>query len=136
MTLGTLEWTVELRFIIALMLGFLVGLERESIKIDRKLIFGGVRTHPIISMFGFGCAWLFQIGATFMLPAGLLAIATLTTIAYIAKIRSDRFGTTSEISALLTFITGARMVVSNRCNIYAASRVAGNCHAYNHCLYR
>jgi uncharacterized membrane protein (DUF4010 family) len=107
MTLGTLEWTVELRFIVALMLGFLVGLERESIKIDRKLIFGGVRTHPIISMFGFGCAWLFQIGATFMLPAGLLAIATLTTIAYIAKIRSDRFGTTSEISALLTFITGA-----------------------------
>ena len=54
MALGTFEWTVQLRFIIALALGFLVGLERESIKVDRKLIFGGVRTHPIISMFGFG----------------------------------------------------------------------------------
>jgi len=107
MTLGAIEWTIELRFIVALMLGFLVGLERESIKIDKKLVFGGVRTHPIISMFGFGCAWLFQLGATFMLPSGLLAIATLTGIAYIAKIRSDRFGTTSEVSALLTFITGA-----------------------------
>ena len=42
-----------------------------------------------------------------MLPTGLLAIATLTGIAYVAKIRADRFGTTSEISALLTFITGA-----------------------------
>jgi uncharacterized membrane protein (DUF4010 family) len=38
---------------------------------------------------------------------GLLAIATLTGIAYVAKIRVDRFGTTSEVSALLTFITGA-----------------------------
>ena len=28
-------------------------------------------------MFGFGCAWLYRIGATFMLPAGLIAIATL-----------------------------------------------------------
>jgi hypothetical protein len=107
MALGTIEWTIQLRFIVALSLGFLVGLERESIKVDRKLIFGGVRTHPIISMFGFGCAWLYQIGVTFMLPAGLLAIATLTGIAYVAKIRSDRFGTTSEISALLTFIIGA-----------------------------
>ncbi len=107
MELGTIEWTVQLRFIVALALGFLVGLERESIKVDRKLVFGGVRTHPIISMFGFGCAWLYQIGATAMLPVGLLAIALLTGIAYVAKIRVDRFGTTSEVSALLTFITGA-----------------------------
>jgi uncharacterized membrane protein (DUF4010 family) len=107
MELGTIEWTVQLRFLIALALGFLVGLERESTKVDQKLVFGGVRTHPIISMFGFGCAWLYQIGATAMLPMGLLAIAILTGIAYVAKIRVDRFGTTSEVSALLTFITGA-----------------------------
>jgi uncharacterized membrane protein (DUF4010 family) len=107
MELGIIEWTVQLRFIVALALGFLVGLERESIKVDQKLVFGGVRTHPIISLFGFGCAWLYQIGATAMLPVGLIAIATLTGIAYVAKIRVDRFGTTSEVSALLTFITGA-----------------------------
>jgi uncharacterized membrane protein (DUF4010 family) len=107
MEIGIIEWTTQLRFVVALALGFLVGLERESIKVDQKLVFGGVRTHPIISMFGFGCAWLYQIGATAMLPMGLFAIATLTGIAYVAKIRSDRFGTTSEISALLTFITGA-----------------------------
>ena len=107
MGLGNIEWTIQLRFAIALALGFLVGLERESMKGEQKLIFGGVRTNPIISMFGFGCAWLYQIGATFMLPAGLIAIATLTGIGYVAKIRSEKFGTTSEISALLTFIVGA-----------------------------
>jgi len=106
--MASFEWTTELRFIVALALGFLVGLERESTKLEQqKLVFGGVRTHPIISMFGFGCAWLYKVGVTFMLPVGLLAIGSLTAIAYIAKIRSERFGSTSEISALLTFITGA-----------------------------
>ena len=107
MEITGIEWTIQLRFVVALALGFLVGLERESIKVDQKLVFGGVRTHPIISMFGFGCAWLYHIGATFMLPMGLLAVDSLTGIAYVAKIRADRFGSTSEISALLTFITGA-----------------------------
>lgn len=106
--MNAFEWTTEMRFVVALALGFLVGLERESTKLEQqKLVFGGVRTHPIISMFGFGCAWLYKVGVTFMLPVGLLAVAALTSIAYIAKIRSERFGSTSEISALLTFITGA-----------------------------
>jgi uncharacterized membrane protein (DUF4010 family) len=107
MNITEIIWTVQLRFVLALALGFLVGLERESTKTEQRLVFGGVRTHPIISMFGFGCAWLYQIGATAMLPIGLLAITTLTGIAYVGKIRADRFGTTSEISALLTFVVGA-----------------------------
>lgn len=106
--MSTFEWTFELRFLVALGLGFLVGLERESTKIEeQKMVFGGVRTHPIISLFGFGCAWLYKIGVTFMLPIGLLSIAALTSIAYIAKMKVERFGSTSEISALLTFVAGA-----------------------------
>jgi len=106
--LSAIEWTFQLRFVVALALGFLVGLERESTKIEhQKLVFGGVRTHPIISMYGFGCAWLYQIGVTFMLPAGLLSMTVLAAIAYVAKIRAERFGSTSEISALLTFVVGA-----------------------------
>jgi uncharacterized membrane protein (DUF4010 family) len=106
--MNNIEWTFPLRFAVALALGFLVGLERESTKIEQqKLVFGGVRTHPLISLFGFGCGWLYQIGVTFMVPAGLLAMGALTSIAYIAKIKGERYGSTSEVSALLTFITGA-----------------------------
>jgi len=106
--MNTFEWTPELRFLVALALGFLVGLERESTKLEeQKMVFGGVRTHPIISMLGFGCAWFYKIGAPLMLPVGLISIAALTSIAYIAKIKVERFGSTSEISALLTFVTGA-----------------------------
>lgn len=106
--MNTIEWTYPLRFAVALALGFLIGLERESTKIEQqKLVFGGVRTHPIISMYGFGCAWLHQIGVPFMIPAGLFSVSVLTAIAYVAKIKGERFGSTSEMSALLTFLMGA-----------------------------
>ncbi len=106
--MNTIEWTPQLRFAVALALGFLVGLEREGAKIEKKtMVFGGVRTHPMIAMFGFGCAWLSQIGVAFILPAGLAAMIALTSIAYIAKIRAERFGSTTEFSAILTFVTGA-----------------------------
>lgn len=105
--MNAIEWTFQLRFAVALALGFLVGLERESSKEHQKLVFGGVRTHPIISLFGFGCAWLSQLGVTFMLPAGLAGLAALAVVSYLAKIREEHFGTTSEISAFLTYVTGA-----------------------------
>ncbi|HTY00373.1 MAG TPA: MgtC/SapB family protein [Bacteroidota bacterium] len=109
-----IEWTFEMRLGVALALGFLVGLERESTKIEsQKLVFGGVRTHPIISLYGFGCAWLHKFGATFVLPVGLLSMTILTAIAYYAKIKNERYGSTSEISALLTFIVGALALVAD-----------------------
>ena len=70
--MNSFEWTFELRFIVALALGFLIGLERESAGVDRKgKIFAGVRTFTLISLFGFGCAWLYHLNVTFMLPVGL-----------------------------------------------------------------
>lgn len=106
--MNIIEWTPQLRFIVALALGFLVGLERESNKSkNKKIILGGIRTYPIISMIGFGCAWLFQLGVTFILPVGLLSITALSVISYYTKVQIEKFGATSEITALLTFIVGA-----------------------------
>lgn len=104
----SIVWTVELRFIVALALGFLVGLERESSKVKpKKIVLGGIRTYPIISMYGFGCAWLHTLGVQVILPIGLISISILTAVSYYTKIQSERYGVTSEISALLTFIVGA-----------------------------
>ncbi len=112
--MNAIEWTFQLRLAVALALGFLTGLERESVKAEhQKLVFGGVRTHPIISLFGFGCAWLFQMGATVMLPAGLLSVGILAAVAYSAKIRAERFGSTTEFSALLTFVVGALALLAD-----------------------
>ncbi len=111
---GTFEWTLGLRFVAALAVGFLVGLEREASRRENKpFFFGGVRTYPILSLFGFGCAWLFERGVTLMLPAGLLAVAAVIGVAYVEKIRSGRHGATSEVSALLTFTTGALAMLAD-----------------------
>ena len=108
------EISNELRFVVAIALGFLIGLERETTKQEhKKLIIGGVRTFPIISMTGFGCGWLFKIGVEFILPLGLLAICILIGIAYFAKIKEGRFGITSEVTAVLTFLIGALSLLAD-----------------------
>jgi uncharacterized membrane protein (DUF4010 family) len=106
--MNIIEWTTELRLALALALGFLVGLERESTKSVRdSVIFGGVRTYPIISLLGFGCAWLQRYGVALMLPVGLAVMGVLAAIAYITKTKAGHHGFTSEASALLTFVVGA-----------------------------
>ena len=106
--MNIIEWTTELRLALALALGFLVGLERESTKIEQgSVIFGGVRTYPIISLLGFGCAWLQRYGVGLMLPVGLTVVGVLAAIAYATKTKSGHHGFTSEASALLTFVVGA-----------------------------
>jgi len=104
----SIEWTEQLRFIVALALGFLIGLERESSKTkQKKIVLGGIRTYPIISMLGFGCAWLYHIGVQAILPIGLIAVSGLTAISYFTKVQTERLGVTSEVTALVTFVVGA-----------------------------
>lgn len=111
---GSFEWTLGLRFIVALALGFLVGLERETgRKEGAKFFFGGVRTFPIVSMFGFACAWLYGNGATLLLPVGLVAVTALAGVAYFEKIKAGRLGATSEVSVLLTYVIGALALMAD-----------------------
>ena len=108
------EWTLGLRFIVALAMGFLVGLERETGRKEHTpFFFGGVRTFPIVSLFGFACAWFFSNGLPFMLPAGLIAVTTLAVVAYIQKIKAGRFGATSEVSVLVTYMIGALSLLAD-----------------------
>jgi len=112
--MNTFEWTFELRFAVALALGFLVGLERETANSERKMrYFAGVRTHTLISLYGFGCGWLVHIDAPFALPIGMISIASLAVVGYIGKLKEGRIGSTSEVAALLTFIIGALAMLAD-----------------------
>jgi uncharacterized membrane protein (DUF4010 family) len=112
--MNTIEWTPELRFVVAFALGFLVGLERESASNERKFqYFAGVRTFTIISLYGFGCAWLHSINVSLALPIGMASVAALSVAGYIAKLRDGRMGATSEVAVFLTFITGALTVLTD-----------------------
>ena len=112
--MGAITWTNELRFLVALALGFLIGLEREGIKTEHgRLYLGGVRTFPIVSMLGFGCGTLTALNFPALLPLGLAAISALTVVAYVSKTREGRVGATSEISLILTFVVGALSLLAD-----------------------
>ena len=103
-----IQWTPALRFLVALALGFLVGLERESSALTRnRPAAAGVRTNTLVALYGFGCAWLYQSQVPLALPAGMLSVAALSVAGYFGKLRQGRIGWTSEASILLTFIVGA-----------------------------
>ncbi|MCW8823668.1 MAG: DUF4010 domain-containing protein, partial [Ignavibacteriaceae bacterium] len=109
-----IEWNDQLRFLVAIALGFLVGLERESRgnEIASKLT-AGVRTYTLISLFGFGCAWLYRLNVEFIIPIGIIVIGTMTLAGYLAKQKSGAIGWTSEIAALLTFVVGVLCLVAD-----------------------
>jgi len=108
------DWTMGLQLVLALALGLLVGLERERVRSEtKKLFLGGVRTYPIISLFGFACAWLHMAGVAWILAAGLLAVLVLAAVGYAGKIREGRLGATSEVAALLTYVVGALVLLAD-----------------------
>ena len=105
---------IVLRFLMALALGFLVGLERESAHHDpRRVILGGVRTFPLLSLYGFACGWMYQLGIIWLLPVGLLSVLTLTGLSYADKLRRGLMGATSEVAALLIFMVGAMTLLTD-----------------------
>ena len=102
------EFHSELRFALALALGFLIGLERErSGAAKQGRVFAGVRTFTLVSLFGFACAWLNNLGITLAVSVGLVAISGLAALEYLAKQRENRIGWTTEAAVLLTFAIGA-----------------------------
>ncbi len=109
-----IQLPLYLRFFIALGIAFLVGLERESSgHLTKGRVFAGVRTYSLIGVFGFGCAWLFHVGVPWVLPVGMISISSLAVIGYLAKLKEGHVGWTSEVAAILTFITGALCLLAD-----------------------
>lgn len=112
--MNLIEWNDQLRFLVAIALGFLVGLERESrgSSLPNKLT-AGVRTYTLISLFGFGCAWLFRLNIEFIIPVGIAVIGAMILASYVAKQKSGAVGWTSEIAALLIFVVGVLSLLAD-----------------------
>ncbi len=97
------------RIIAALFLGALIGLEREYSSHKQKgKDFAGIRTFPLIALFGSLCAFLGDKISPWMLVSGTIIIGVFIIIAYFVTSRYSvkQIGMTSEIAALLTFVIG------------------------------
>ncbi|MDQ1298427.1 MAG: hypothetical protein QG558_966 [Campylobacterota bacterium] len=99
--------------VLSLVLGFLIGLQREmhTIYSHKTKDFGGARTFSMIALFGYLSLWFTAFSPYFFLIAsaimGLLLIATYV----INSISTSEKGSTTEVAALVTFIIGAMVNV-------------------------
>ncbi|HOC41705.1 MAG TPA: MgtC/SapB family protein [Thermoanaerobaculales bacterium] len=89
-------------FVLTLVLGLLIGFEREE---HEPQGLGGVRTFPIIGLGGFLLVRAFP-GSAVPFAAGLVALGTLVALSYWGGLRTGEPGITTETVALLTFVLG------------------------------
>ena len=96
-------------FLIAIALGSLIGLEREYAKLKRKgHAYAGIRTFPLISLFGAISAYLGELITPWILVANMFLMGLLIISAYFAVSgKSLKYlGATSEVAGFLTFFIG------------------------------
>lgn len=100
--------------ILSLVLGFLIGLQREMhiIYSNKTRDFGGTRTFSMIALFGYLSAWSNAYFPYFFVIS-LGVIGVLLIAAYIVNsISITEKGTTTEFAALVTFVIGALLTAA------------------------
>jgi uncharacterized membrane protein (DUF4010 family) len=96
------------RFGAALVIGTLIGLEREHSGSEQPELFAGVRTFALIALSGSAAALAAEAtGSAWAFVAVLGVLGLLLSIAYYVIAGRNEIGLTTEVSALLTFLTGA-----------------------------
>ena len=104
-----MEWGLFLPLGIALMLGLLVGMQREWTVSG----VAGIRTFPLLTLLGTVCAILAERYGGWILAAGILAVITVFAVGNLAQIsqgKSDS-GATSEVAGLVIFGVGAMLML-------------------------
>jgi len=93
---------------IALLIGLVIGLEREIAQEDRQNVkFAGLRTFGVVGLMGGISAYLAVQGYDIILGVALLAITILTAVAYYkAADIGKHLGFTTEMALFLTFLLG------------------------------
>jgi hypothetical protein len=99
---------------LSILLGFLIGLQREMhiLYAHKKQDFGGARTFSMIALFGFLSSWLTTFFPYFFLLASLLVGLLLIASYIVNSISVPEKGSTSEFSALVTFVIGAMLNIT------------------------
>lgn len=95
------------RLAVALLVGFLIGLDRERAEARKEQsLFAGVRTFPLIAVTGAVPMLVEGSVGPALLVASFLAVAGVICISYYRSSVDGRVGATTEISAIATFLIG------------------------------
>ena len=97
---------VILSFLVAVLLGFLIGLERERKRETQGSIFAGIRTFPLIALFGAVVGTLTQTVSSWVLVASFLPLAVLIALAYWRETVGEKVGGTTQVAVLVAYGLG------------------------------
>jgi uncharacterized membrane protein (DUF4010 family) len=116
--LPTLDQGVVGNFALALLIGALVGIEREKRKTEEGDVgTGGLRTFVLFALIGAIAGWLSHALATpWILVGGLVAVAMAIVVGYAieAHTRPGALGLTTELAAIAVYLLGAMTTLGYR----------------------
>lgn len=97
---------VILSFLVAVLLGFLIGLERERKREQQGSIFAGIRTFPLIALFGAIVGVLTQTVSPWVLVGSFVPVAVLIALAYWRETVGEKVGGTTQFAVLVAYGLG------------------------------
>ena len=108
--------TVALDFATAIVLGALIGIEREKRKAEEEDYghVAGLRTFILLALLGASAGWLSRTFSTpWILAAALLIVGAVVVAGYFVTARSsqDGKGLTTEVAAVVVFLLGAMVML-------------------------
>lgn len=113
-----LDLAVAWNFATALLIGALVGIERERHKQRHENHeIAGLRTFMLLALLGALSGWIgLALRTPWVLPAGLLGVTLLVAAGYVLAARGDAegLGLTTEVAAVCTFLLGALATLGQR----------------------
>jgi uncharacterized membrane protein (DUF4010 family) len=108
-----MEFLVVKQIGIALIIGMMIGLQREMhYQKKGEISFAGTRTFALIALYGYLSAWMGTLVPLF-LPVSLMIFGLLVLISYVIKATKGEYhGATTEIASLITYILGVMLYFS------------------------
>ncbi len=102
------EAEILTRLLVAIGIGFLIGLEREHHALEKgDEAFAGIRTFVLLSLLGFIGGAAFYVFSPSIMLALMVGVILLICISYWITANKGSIGTTIEFAGVLVFILGA-----------------------------
>jgi len=96
-----------IRFLVAIGMGALIGLEREHAAMKEKIeSFAGIRTFVFVALLGFMAGITFYVLSPWVYFSVLLIVAIITGVSYWITASQGQIGATTEVTVLINFLLG------------------------------